>query len=306
MTRKDKRIHLVDPRSLVSLPATLGERIYSLAKSTTAAAPPSQQPQQQHLVLVLSGALCPVHRGHVQLLHAVRHVLESTPSGRDGSLVVAAGLLAPSSEDYLNFKLGPESMPLAHRVLLSEAALADDSAAAASSWLGVAPWGNASGSKCCALIEQQIAADPLLAGRFARLTAVAVYGTDFLIRCPGCLRKPTLIFARLDDDGTAEAAVQFVAAARARGGDAVHPDFRLLTSGDGTPPVPPVSSTLVRRLLARASDGVASDDGNRAAGAAPALTDILHPSVVELLSSRDQLDAAVVKRFGPAGAARCG
>ena len=59
------------------------------------------------VMLTLSGALNPVHCGHVEMMHVAAEAL------RAASHTVIAGLLAPSSESYLNNKLGAEALSLA-------------------------------------------------------------------------------------------------------------------------------------------------------------------------------------------------
>ena len=68
-------------------------------------------------VRTLSGARNPVHTGHVQMLEAAAAAL--TAAGRHHAVLF--GFLAPSSEGYLQHKLGAEAL----------AALAPEPAAAA-------------------------------------------------------------------------------------------------------------------------------------------------------------------------------
>lgn len=63
------------------------------------------------IVLALSGALCPVHRCHVDALHCAKRWIEGERLG-----IVVGGYLAPSSDSYVRGKNGPQAMSLSRRV----------------------------------------------------------------------------------------------------------------------------------------------------------------------------------------------
>jgi nicotinic acid mononucleotide adenylyltransferase len=259
---------------LLRMPAAFGSRI---------TAHPAVPTDVRAVILVLSGSLNPVHRSHVALLKAVRRALESRvlPDGRP-AFVVLSGVVVPSSEEYVNGKLGAEALPLGTRVALAQAAVDEDG----DGWMGVAPWEVASGNKCCERVlkqlqhehdtkeeEEEAAAAPLsVLARFPHVEALAVYGSDFLLRARGCLRRPTLIFSRRDSEGSADMAHELVTRSQAE--SIVHPSFMYLT--DVNHEVPELSSTLVRRLQAAVAEGADT-------AAAEQLETLLHKSVARLL-----------------------
>jgi nicotinic acid mononucleotide adenylyltransferase len=62
------------------------------------------------IYLVYSGAFCPIHYGHIQLLTTVKnYLLNKNPQSK----IIA--YIAPSGDDYVNYKLGLESINLVHR-----------------------------------------------------------------------------------------------------------------------------------------------------------------------------------------------
>ena len=82
-------------------------------------------------VLTLSGALNPVHEGHVQMLEAAAAAI--TAAGNHHAVLF--GFLAPSSKGYLQHKLGVEALDLRERCELCSAAVEDRPS------LGVLDWG---------------------------------------------------------------------------------------------------------------------------------------------------------------------
>ncbi|MBI4818877.1 MAG: NAD(+) synthase [Deltaproteobacteria bacterium] len=74
-------------------------------------------PERELFVLVTTGALYPVHPGHVGLLKIAKDALEK----RGG--FVLGGYLAPDHDEYLREKCGPDAPDAANRIRLAEAAL---------------------------------------------------------------------------------------------------------------------------------------------------------------------------------------
>ena len=84
--------------------------------------------EQPLAVLVTTGALCPVHPGHLALMEHARRALE----GRGHC--VLAGYLSPSHDEYVLGKCGSQVPPAAHRAHLCQQAVSG------SDWLMVDEW----------------------------------------------------------------------------------------------------------------------------------------------------------------------
>jgi len=91
-------------------------------------------PQSEVIVLVLSGALSPIHIMHVNCMEMAKIYFEKTEN-----VPVVGGFLCPSSDGYVSSKLGAECIALAKRCHLSNLAIAD------SNWLCTndSGWANA-------------------------------------------------------------------------------------------------------------------------------------------------------------------
>ena len=89
----------------------------------------TQAPSDADLaVLVTTGAFCPVHPGHVEMMERARQLLESQ------GLFVLGGYLSPSHDEYVQLKCGPAVPGAAHRLHLCQQMVLD------SDWLLVDPW----------------------------------------------------------------------------------------------------------------------------------------------------------------------
>jgi NAD+ synthetase len=86
---------------------------------------PASKPR---VVLLSTGAYCPIHEGHVRILELAREALE-----RQGA-VVLGGYLSPSHDRYVQQKCGTANPGAARRVWLCEEALRGHR------WLRVDPW----------------------------------------------------------------------------------------------------------------------------------------------------------------------
>ena len=118
-------------------------------------------------VLTLSGSLSPVHVGHIRCVEAAAEALRARGHN------VMIGFLVPSSESYVNFKLGEEALSLADRVHLCELAVAG------THWLSVDPVGDASSARVCqraGAMLNQLAPD-------VRWVGWQVVGEDFARSC---------------------------------------------------------------------------------------------------------------------------
>ena len=85
-------------------------------------------PDQPLAVLLTTGALCPVHPGHLALMEHARHALEARGE------CVLAGYLSPSHDQYVMGKCGTTVPPAAHRAHLCQQAVSG------SHWLMVDEW----------------------------------------------------------------------------------------------------------------------------------------------------------------------
>jgi nicotinic acid mononucleotide adenylyltransferase len=79
-------------------------------------------------VLVCTGAFCPVHTGHLELMESARTAVEAA------GYRVVGGYLSPGHDEYLRLKLGDAALSPSHRLALCGRAVAD------SDWLMVDPW----------------------------------------------------------------------------------------------------------------------------------------------------------------------
>eukprot|EP01127_Copromyxa_protea_P017826 TRINITY_DN5495_c0_g1_i1.p1 TRINITY_DN5495_c0_g1~~TRINITY_DN5495_c0_g1_i1.p1 ORF type:complete len:221 (-),score=33.20 TRINITY_DN5495_c0_g1_i1:21-683(-) len=89
------------------------------------------------VVFVLSGALSPVHKMHVECFEIAKKKMEEK-----GYRVVGA-YLCPSSDNYVQHKLGPDAFSLKDRVKMCELATKS------SEWIDVNPWGWANAFNIC-------------------------------------------------------------------------------------------------------------------------------------------------------------
>lgn len=89
-------------------------------------------PPLRALVLVSTGAYCPVHRMHVEVFEGVRSSLEQDKRG-----TVIAGFMSPSHADYVDSKLRGASIAIEHRVEMCRIATRSSDWVDASAWEGV-------------------------------------------------------------------------------------------------------------------------------------------------------------------------
>lgn len=141
--------------------------------------------------IILSGALNPVHKAHVVALEEARKAIEA-----HAGMPVFAGFLAPSSDSYVQGKLGDEALPNEERSHLCELACTE------SDWIDVCPWGWASSARVTHEVGQQLARRLAWTGYCNwQLVGWQVAGADFAVRA-SLWRKstPTVCLARGDED----------------------------------------------------------------------------------------------------------
>ncbi len=102
-------------------------RVLARLEQVEAAERAGQAPRALTVVL-MTGALCPVHRGHIELMEAARQALE-----REG-VAVLGGYVSPGHDGYIAQKCGSDWLPAAHRLALCEEAVHN------SDWLMADPW----------------------------------------------------------------------------------------------------------------------------------------------------------------------
>ena len=210
-------------------------------------------------VLTLSGALNPVHTGHVQMLEAAAAAL--TAAGRHHAVLF--GFLAPSSEGYLQHKLGAEALALRERCELCSATVEDRPS------LGVLDWGIAS-SRAIAQGTEALLAKAFPAFRF---TTFQVVGADFA-------RKASLVekaaggragqYVCVKRRGLARDDAEWLRALEARHACGKLPSGFVLAEA----PTEEASSTRVRELCKAGQWNALAASG------------LLHPAVVDALIER--------------------
>lgn len=181
-----------------------------------------------NMVLVLSGALNPVHRMHIQLLVEAKHVLET-----EYKRTVIAGVLSPSSDDYVYSKLGNDAMWHEDRVAMAKLAVTD----AKEPGIHVCDWGIPSGPKIC----QRISIELGLKFMGKNFTVIEVGGADYALKS----RKwqyPFVCFARMGLDRTIKKEMEKDKHRRP------NKNFFLIT---GNRNVKELSSTEIREALAK-------------------------------------------------------
>lgn len=80
------------------------------------------------VVLITTGAFCPVHSGHIHMMESAKSILE------DHGYDVLGGFLSPSHDEYVDKKCGKDALSAAHRIELCREAIRQ------SDWLGVDTW----------------------------------------------------------------------------------------------------------------------------------------------------------------------
>ena len=93
--------------------------------------PETEDPSQELAVVVTTGAFCPIHDGHIQMMETAKKELEAR------GMLVLGGYFCPDHDQYVSAKLrgeGQRSLDAAHRLDLCERAVSE------SEWLMVDRW----------------------------------------------------------------------------------------------------------------------------------------------------------------------
>ena len=146
------------------------------------------------VVLVLSGSFNPIHRMHVQMLVTARDWLFANPSYVAerycaGESVAVLGVLAPSSNDYVQGKLGKDFISLQHRTEMARQAVSD------LNWVITWSEGIANATRCASSIISFLAGQR----RDLEFHATLVCGADHAVRAR-MWRSPALTIQRPGED----------------------------------------------------------------------------------------------------------
>lgn len=131
----------------------------------------TSDPSRTNLVLLLSGALSPIHRGHFEgLRRAAQNDL--------GRYHWAGFALAPSSTGYVNHKLGTHAMTLSFRISSTELAVEEEARECGEPQMLVVRSGLAQGMEIALLLENRLKAMfPAMA-----IACLPLYGSDFAMK----------------------------------------------------------------------------------------------------------------------------
>jgi nicotinic acid mononucleotide adenylyltransferase len=201
--------------------------------------------------LLLSGSFNPVHTQHVRTLLVTRKYLESL------GWIVVGGFLAPSSDAYVQEKLGAEGLPLRLRIALCKLAIEEID------WMSVCVKGELSSKRACHEVRNELEHHccDVLNGR--RLTGVEIMGSDTLARVlskilmessskAGRLRRQGRVVCCLLRPGCeSEAQREHIKGLLVPSAADVGVELMLLEPTLGNLPLEPVSSSAIRDLISQ-------------------------------------------------------
>jgi hypothetical protein len=123
--------------------------------------------------VILSGSFNPVHTQHIRALDLTRKYIENR------GWTVVGGFLAPSSDTYVQGKLGRKALALRRRIALCELAIEG------LDWVSVCSKGEVSSNTVCRGVRSELEhyCFDILNGR--RLTGVEIMGSDTVVRIFG-------------------------------------------------------------------------------------------------------------------------
>lgn len=190
---------------------------------------------QKECYLSFSGSFNPIHTAHIDVLYTVYCHLEKS------GYIVKAAYIAPSSDDYVQDKLGLElAIPLKHRIMLCEIAIkswnkkyTDNSR----NWLQVCPFGIMSSSKTVNLIRKTEKIP----------NTIPIYeigGADYALRCkPWITNKPFICIGRKKYTDQVRAAINLAK----KDGDSIKAGGFMFVDVE----LDDISSTLIREIIQR-------------------------------------------------------
>jgi uridine kinase len=131
----------------------------------------TSDPSRTNLVMLLSGALSPIHRGHFE---GLRRAAQSDL----GRYHCAGFALSPSSTGYVNHKLGTQAMTLSFRISSTELAVEDEARETGEPPMLVIRSGLAQGIEIANLLGNRLKA--MFPG--VAIACLPLYGSDFAIK----------------------------------------------------------------------------------------------------------------------------
>eukprot|EP01121_Diplochlamys_sp_Union-15-3_P012371 TRINITY_DN3699_c0_g1_i1.p1 TRINITY_DN3699_c0_g1~~TRINITY_DN3699_c0_g1_i1.p1 ORF type:complete len:232 (+),score=26.15 TRINITY_DN3699_c0_g1_i1:44-739(+) len=90
------------------------------------------EPNVTKAVLLSTGAYCPIHNMHLEVFRKAKHFLEKTTD--KSNVIVFAGIISPSHDDYVRIKLRGKGIPIKDRLEMVKLAIDEDD------WLIASPW----------------------------------------------------------------------------------------------------------------------------------------------------------------------
>jgi nicotinic acid mononucleotide adenylyltransferase len=175
-------------------------------------------------ILILGGSFSPVHKMHIHSFNVCKKHIDSLQKE-----YVVGGFLIPSSESYVNKKLGKDSISLRHRNKLI------DISVESSDWIINCPWGTANSFYAGNKIRN-IVADHF---KIQNLKLRIICGADFAFRTGLHLEGSSIALAR---KGYTEELLKYA--------DQFHEDFIFLDSEE----MKDLSSTMIREKLKKGQE----------------------------------------------------
>jgi nicotinic acid mononucleotide adenylyltransferase len=192
--------------------------------------------------LLLSGSFNPIHTGHFRVLEAARQHVTNR------GWAVLQGFLSPSTDAYVENKLGPDALPFSKRLELCDLSIFPDG------WVEVCRTPEVYGCRACVGVKKELEANcfELLCGR--EIKAIEVLGSDTLLRIFKRLLRENhpsdyndFICCVQRDKISQESLESFFTSSAHR----LHIDLTLVPSPSTSSALVDISSTLIRALIAR-------------------------------------------------------
>jgi nicotinic acid mononucleotide adenylyltransferase len=177
-------------------------------------------------ILVLGGSFSPVHKMHIHSFEVCKKYIDSLQKE-----YVIGGFLIPSSESYVNKKLGKDSISLNHRNKLI------DISVESSDWIVNCPWGTANSFFAGTCIRNIIMDH--FKNEIQNLKLRTICGADFALRACLHLEGSSIALAR---EGYTGELLKY--------SKHFHEDFILLQSEE----MKDLSSTMIRQKLKKGEE----------------------------------------------------